>query len=141
MLALRPAIFDRNVVTLNIAGLAQTLAERAQTVCPQIRRQNAEKSDHRHRRLLRACRKRPGSRRADQRNELALVHSITSSARASRIAGISRPIAFAALVEREFELGGLLHRKIARLLATQNAIDVFGGLAKIVPEVDSIGDE
>jgi len=34
-----------------------------------------------------------------------------------------------------------LHRKIARLLATQNAIDVFGGLAKIIPEVDSIGDE
>src|SRR5262245_16251501 len=44
-------------------------------------------------------------------------------------------------VDRKFELGGLLHRKIARLLATQNAIDVFGGLAKIIPEVDSIGDE
>ena len=35
----------------------------------------------------------------------------------------------------------MLHRKIARLLATQNAIDVFGALAKIIPEVDPIGDE
>ena len=38
-------------------------------------------------------------------------------------------------------LADMLHRKIARLLATQNAIDVFGGLAKIIPEVDPIEDE
>ena len=45
--------------------------------------------DHRHRRLLRARRERPRRRRAaEQRDELAAVHSITSSARASSVGGI-----------------------------------------------------
>jgi hypothetical protein len=52
---------------------------------------------HRHRRLLRACRKRPRRRRAfEQLDELATIHSITSSAVASSVGGISRPGAFAA---------------------------------------------
>jgi hypothetical protein len=43
-------------------------------------------------------RKRPRSRRAaEQRDELAAFHSITSSARASSVGGTSRPSAFAAL--------------------------------------------
>ena len=47
-------------------------------------------------RLLRACGKRPRHRRAaEQRDELAPLHSITSSARASRVAGTSRPMVFA----------------------------------------------
>src|SRR6516164_4606622 len=48
--------------------------------------------------LLRARRERPRDRRAaNQRDEVApVVHSITSSARASRVGGTSRPIAFAA---------------------------------------------
>src|SRR5262245_60566494 len=48
---------------------------------------------------LRASRKRPRGRRApEERDELAPPdHSITSSARASIIGGISRPIAFAVL--------------------------------------------
>src|SRR5262249_52965727 len=33
-----------------------------------------DKSDHRHRRLLRACRERPCDRAAEQRNELAAFH-------------------------------------------------------------------
>ena len=42
--------------------------------------------------LLRARRERPRRRRtADQRDELAPPHSITSSARASTVGGISRP--------------------------------------------------
>src|SRR5262252_282505 len=51
------------------------------------------------RRPLRACRKRPpGRRAADERDELATAaHSITSSARASRVGGTSRPSAFAVL--------------------------------------------
>jgi hypothetical protein len=62
------------------------------------RRSEVEEPDHRQRRLLRARRQRPGDRRAaEQRNELAAFHhSITSSARASTLAGISRPSAFAA---------------------------------------------
>src|SRR5262249_55913613 len=47
--------------------------------------------------LLRARRERPGSRRApEQRDELAAVQSITSSARASSVGGISTPIVLAA---------------------------------------------
>src|SRR5262245_56202785 len=41
--------------------------------------------------LLRARRERPrGCRAADQRDELAALHSITSSARASNVGGISK---------------------------------------------------
>src|SRR5262249_30078126 len=44
--------------------------------------------------LLRAGRERPRRRRAaEQRDELAALHSITSSARASKVGGISRPSA------------------------------------------------
>src|SRR5262245_54813916 len=46
---------------------------------------------------LRSCRHWPRSRRAaEQRDELAASHSITSSARASSIGGISRPSTLAA---------------------------------------------
>jgi hypothetical protein len=45
-----------------------------------------EKSDHWHHRLLRPRRERPRHRcAADERDELAAFHSITSSARASRV--------------------------------------------------------
>src|SRR5262249_14612435 len=48
------------------------------------------------RRLLRLCCKRPcRSHASEQADELVSVHSITSSARLSRIGGTSRPIAFA----------------------------------------------
>jgi hypothetical protein len=42
-----------------------------------------------------ARRERPRGRPAEQRDELAADHSITSSARASTVAGMSRPSAFA----------------------------------------------
>src|SRR5262245_46658578 len=49
--------------------------------------------------LLRTRRKRPRCRRAaKQRDELAPPHSITSSARASSVAGMSRLSAFAAFI-------------------------------------------
>src|SRR5262245_20790804 len=48
--------------------------------------------------LLRARRERPRGRRAAEKcDELAAFHSITSSARASSVAGTSRPSAFAVL--------------------------------------------
>src|SRR5262249_59455533 len=51
-----------------------------------------EKADGRQLRLLRARRERPGDRSAaKQRYELAAVHSITSSARANSVGGISKP--------------------------------------------------
>src|SRR6516164_7991240 len=47
---------------------------------------------------LRSCRHWPRSRRAaDERDEIAPFHSITSSARVSRVGAMLRPIAFAVL--------------------------------------------
>jgi Transposase domain (DUF772) len=48
---------------------------------------------HQFRFILRARRERPcGRRTAEQRDELAPFHSITSSARASRVAGTAREV-------------------------------------------------
>src|SRR5262249_52601796 len=60
-------------------------------------RRAAEKSGYWHRWLLRLRRERPRRRAAEQRDELAAFHSITSSARASSVGGISRPNALAVL--------------------------------------------
>src|SRR5262245_16361485 len=62
------------------------------------RRQHAD-APHLFAPLLRPCRQRPRCRRAaEQRDELATAgHSITSSARASTVAGTSRPSALAVL--------------------------------------------
>jgi hypothetical protein len=66
-----PAIFDHEVLSLDIAGFAEASAE-----CRQKRRVTAgrgrtENSDHRHRRLLRAHRERPSGRTAEKGDELA----------------------------------------------------------------------
>src|SRR3989442_1636545 len=54
--------------------------------------------EHRHRRLLRACRERPRyGRAAEQRDEVAALHSITSSASESILSEIVMPSAFAVL--------------------------------------------
>jgi len=47
--------------------------------------------------MLARAAERPRSRTAEQRDELAASHSITSSARASSVGGTSRPSAFAVL--------------------------------------------
>src|SRR5262245_20986219 len=93
ILPFRPAILDRRVLTLGYAGFLQALAERCEERLKPVRRRAVEKTDHGHRRLLRVCRNRPRRcRDAEQRDELAAPnHSITSSARASRVAGMSRP--------------------------------------------------
>ena len=92
----RKAIFGRDILARNVTGFLQTLAERGREVRRVGKRRTPEKSDHRHRRLLRARREWPCGRSAgEKRNELAPSHSITSSARAMTDAGISRPIAFA----------------------------------------------
>src|SRR5215471_5696756 len=94
--AFRPAILDRHILALDIAGLLQTLMKRAHHGCEAVGQSAVEEPDHRHRRLLRARRERPRRRAAEQRDERAALHSITSSARASNIGGTSRPSAFAA---------------------------------------------
>src|SRR5262245_25947984 len=97
VLSLRPAVFDRDVLALHEARLVQPLAKSAQTVPQLLGRSLVEEPDHRHRELLRPSRNRPRRRRAaKQRDELAPPdHSITSSARVSSVAGISRPSALA----------------------------------------------
>src|SRR5262245_58806986 len=65
--------------------------------CHCVLERGMRETDHPHR-LLRARRERPRSRRAaEQRDELAPVHSITLSARSTSPAGTSWPIAFAVL--------------------------------------------
>src|SRR5262249_13821095 len=99
MLLPAPAIIDCDVLSLDIARVAQALVKGGQFARRGIRRAPGEKSDHRHRRLLRIRRERPrGSRAAEQRDELAPVaHSITSSARAKNVSGIVRRSALAAV--------------------------------------------
>src|SRR5262249_53860848 len=96
VLPLRPPPFDRYVAALNVTGFAQPLAKcgdgpRVATLGPT----GVDKPDHRQRRLLRARRERPCGYAAEQRNELAALHSITSSARASSVGENSSPSAFA----------------------------------------------
>src|SRR4051812_46361952 len=51
---LRPAVFERNVLSLDIAGLAQPPVERGHTWRSRARRRTGEEADHRNRLVLRA---------------------------------------------------------------------------------------
>jgi hypothetical protein len=80
VLTLGPAVFDRYVLALDEARLLQALAECPQLVRVRLRRSGVEEPDHRHRRLLRARRKRPRYRRAaEQCDERAPPHGHPSS--------------------------------------------------------------
>src|SRR2546430_1718070 len=101
----RIAIFDQDVAAGRPSELPEPLPEilkialRVRIILgdPQQYRDPAH-SDHRHRRLLRARPERPRRRRAaEQRDECTAPHSITSSARASRLSGTSSPSALAVL--------------------------------------------
>src|SRR5262249_26022333 len=82
-LVICPAVFDRDVLALDIASLFQTPTERGQEMWVRAGDSGIEESDYRHRRLLRARRERPRGHAAEQRDErAAFVHSITSSASA-----------------------------------------------------------
>ena len=82
-------------------------------------------------RLLRARRERPRRRRAaEQRDELAPLHSITSSARASSDGGMVEAERLGGLeVDDQLELGRLHHRQVGGLFALENPADVDAGLA------------
>src|SRR5262249_42117300 len=95
---LAEAIFNNDVFALNVAKLAQPLFESRQ-FGRRAGRSAWEYPDHLRnlrRLLLRACRERPRHRRAaEQRDERATLHSLTSLARASSVVGTSMPIALA----------------------------------------------
>src|SRR5215468_11518196 len=87
-----------HVVSLDVTGFVQPFEKARKDSLVTLRRTGADKTNHRHRRLLRVRGQRPRRRRAaEQRNELATFHSITSSARAISVGGTSRPSAFAVL--------------------------------------------
>src|SRR5262245_55820096 len=94
-MSLCPAIFDCNVLAFDKAPVFQTLTERSQELRVVAGRPGAEEPDHWHRWLLRARRQRPCRRAAEQRDEPAPVHSITSSARSRKDSVIVRPSALA----------------------------------------------
>src|SRR6516164_4727595 len=95
---IRPAVFDRYILALDIASFGQAPTEGGSHRRVRPGRRTVEKPDHRHPRLLRARRERPRRRRAaEERDELAAFHSITSSARASNDCGTSSPRALAVI--------------------------------------------
>jgi hypothetical protein len=49
--SLRPAIFDRDVLTLDVTGFVQATAERGHYGSERLSRLSIQESDHRHRRL------------------------------------------------------------------------------------------
>src|SRR5262245_38734451 len=92
-----PAVYDRDVLALDIAAILEATVKSAKTVRVRVRRLAVEKPDHRHRRLLRARRDRPRRRAAEQRDERATLHSITSSASDSTFSENLIPSVFAVL--------------------------------------------
>jgi hypothetical protein len=66
-------------LTLDITSFLQPFAKRGHKMRKSIGGCGTQKSDHRHRRLLRPCRDWPRDRRAaDKRDEFASFHRITS---------------------------------------------------------------
>src|SRR4029450_11196375 len=109
VLTIRQALLDHYVPTNDIARLGQSLTERNDPLSCHRCRQAAEKPDQWRWRRLGVDGKRPRRRAAHERDELSAPHhSITSSARASMIGGISRPIALAGLtlIPRVSRVGG-----------------------------------
>ena len=68
------------------------------------------------------------------------LHSITSSARASRVRRHVEAERLGGLeVDDQLELGRLLHRQVGRLLALEDAIDIAGCALVEIDIVDAIG--
>src|SRR5262249_57240275 len=78
-------IFDRDIAAFDIAELPEALPDRAELAIIEVGA--GQQTDQRYGSLLRARRERPCCRAADQRDERAALHSITSSARPSRVIG------------------------------------------------------
>src|SRR5262249_59653542 len=97
MLVFCETVFDRHVAAVGITGFTQAATERGGEIGPVILTERVQEPDHRQRRLLRTCRERPCRRAAGQRDELAALHSITSSASNCIVLGTVSPSAFAVL--------------------------------------------
>src|SRR4051794_4378401 len=90
VLFFRPARLDGQIAPLEVAGFRQATAEVSHSILQSDERRAAQNANH-GRRPLRARREWPSRRPAEQRDELAPSHSITSSALASSVVGTVRP--------------------------------------------------
>src|SRR5262249_861851 len=96
--SLHPAIFNRDGATLDPAQFTQSLHENSRPRTPERSVRAQDPDCWQPTRLLRACRDRRRSPPAQHAEAVAsLHHSITSSARASRVGGMSRPSVLAVL--------------------------------------------
>ena len=71
-------VFDRHVLSVDIAGFAQSLAESGELQLSlrfSAGRKRAKESDHRHRLLLRAQGERPRRRSGENRREISAPHA------------------------------------------------------------------
>ena len=93
--------------------------------------------------LLRPRRERPRRRRAaEQRDELAALHSITSSARASSVGGTVEAEHPGGLqVDDQLELGRLHDRQVRRLGALEDAAGVDAGLTIGIRDIGSVAHQ
>ena len=73
VLTLRPTVFDRDVLALDIARFLKSLEEASYVQLVPLWRCTIKEPDHRYRRLLRAGGQRPPNRSAEQRDELPPV--------------------------------------------------------------------
>src|SRR5436190_24327010 len=80
-MALRKAVFDRYILSFDVAGFAQSLEERGNKRCRRrAGRPGVEDADHRHRLLLRARSERPCDCHAAKYDEqFAPFHQYTPS--------------------------------------------------------------
>src|SRR5262249_31155747 len=75
VVSVRPAELDRYVLAFNEAAFAQAAAERSDEMRGILWRPGTHEPDDGHRRLPRACRKRPGRRAAEERDERAAFNA------------------------------------------------------------------
>src|SRR5438128_10733829 len=99
--AVREAILKKNVAPLDIAELLYGSAEGPKILRRRGSGAAVQDTDESRGSLPCARRKRPCRHAAEERNELPPPHSITSSARARKLGGISRPSALAVKDELE----------------------------------------
>src|SRR5262249_45568485 len=90
-------VLHGHVLALDVAGFVEAFAKRVGKAHGRLDRPEVDEGDDGQCRLLRAYADRPCDRAAEKRDELAPPHSITSSARASSVGGISSPSALAVL--------------------------------------------
>src|SRR5262249_19573020 len=96
VVTVRPPALDRAVLAFDLPAFLQTLPECATKVRLRSGRSAMRITDHWNDRLLRTRHQRPSRRRAaEQRDELATLHSITSSARKRIDVGNTIPKPFA----------------------------------------------